>query len=485
LTLKYCSKNRKLLQSVHSADLRAKFRYYIPADRYASPYLSAYSAMAFNWLREGGYEVAAAVEKKLHQYLQKLLRRDVLPYFYSPGMASTVRAVALAALAEHGLVGPEDLLRYRPHVPRMSLFGKAHYLLAAVRVPDTGTLRREVAQMILSHANQTGGKLVFTESLDAGYARILASTLRTQGAVLSALVAYAETAAGRRLVGDMPFKLVRTITQSRRNRDHWENTQENMFCLNALVDYSRVYENIKPDMKLIAKLDAKIFGRAHFNDLRDEPRTFKRAIGPDDSGRRATVTIDRQGQGRFYYAARLQYAPLALKADPVNAGIEIRREYSVERNGRWELLQNPLEIERGELVRVDIFLSLPAARNFVVVADPVPGGLEPVSRDLATASQVDADRADFQAADTSFWHRFSDWTTYGISRWAFYHRELRHDSARFYSEYLPAGNYHLSYTAQAIAPGEFSVLPVHTEEMYDPDVFGKGAPAGLVVRMEE
>jgi len=29
LTLKYCSKNRKLLQSVHSADLRAKFRYYI------------------------------------------------------------------------------------------------------------------------------------------------------------------------------------------------------------------------------------------------------------------------------------------------------------------------------------------------------------------------------------------------------------------------------------------------------------------------
>jgi len=29
LTLKYCSKNRKLLQSVHSADLRAKFRYYV------------------------------------------------------------------------------------------------------------------------------------------------------------------------------------------------------------------------------------------------------------------------------------------------------------------------------------------------------------------------------------------------------------------------------------------------------------------------
>jgi uncharacterized protein YfaS (alpha-2-macroglobulin family) len=35
--------------------------------------------------------------------------------------------------------------------------------------------------------------------------------------------------------------------------------------------------------------------------------------------------------------------------------------------------------------------------------------------------------------------------------------------------------------AQSIAPGEFSVLPTHAEEMYDPDVFGKSAPAWLRV----
>ena len=55
------------------------------------------------------------------------------------------------------------------------------------------------------------------------------------------------------------------------------------------------------------------------------------------------------------------------------------------------------------------------------------------------------------------------------------------EAARFYSEWLPAGNYHLSYAAQAIAPGEFQVLPVHAEEMYDPDVFGQGVPQTLVV----
>ena len=143
-----------------------------------------------------------------------------------------------------------------------------------------------------------------------------------------------------------------------------------------------------------------------------------------------------------------------------------------------------MQLKRGELVRVDLYVSLPTARNFVVVNDPVPGGLEPVNRDLATASTVDADKGAFQRAGGSWWFRYSDWSSYGVSRWSFYHRELRHDTVRFYSEYLPAGNYHLSYTAQAIAPGTFIVMAVNAEEMYDPDIYGKGVPASLEVSRE-
>ena len=95
-----------------------------------------------------------------------------------------------------------------------------------------------------------------------------------------------------------------------------------------------------------------------------------------------------------------------------NAGIEVHREYSVERKGKWVLLQSPMTLRAGELVRVDLYLSLPAARNFVVVDDPVPGGLEPVNRDLATASDVDADKGEFQAAGGSFWFRHDDWLDY-------------------------------------------------------------------------
>ena len=458
--------------------------YFIPQDRNVSPYLSAYTALAFNWLRESGFEIPAAVEEKLHAYLLTMLRRNVMPDFYTKGMASTVRAVALAALVDHGKIDLSDLERYQPHVPQMSLFGQAHFLLAALGVSGSDDIRADVCNRIIAHAGQSGGKFIFSEVIDDGYARILSSALRTNAAVLSALSAYSLTDQGKELVADIPVKIVRFITQSRKNRDHWENTQENMFCMKALIDYSHGYESERPDMTLRVLFEAQEMGRTKFTDLRDEPVIFQQPISAGDPGRAATIKLERAGQGRLYYSTRLSYAPQTLKTDAVNAGIEIHREYSLERNGLWEILQSPMQLNRGDLVRIDLFVSLPAARNFVVVDDPVPGGLEPVNRDLATASTVDAAKGAFQAAEGSWWFRYGDWSSYGVSRWSFYHQELRHNAARFYSEYLPAGNYHLSYTAQAIAAGDFVVMPVQAEEMYDPDVYGQGVALKLVVSGE-
>jgi uncharacterized protein YfaS (alpha-2-macroglobulin family) len=193
------------------------------------------------------------------------------------------------------------------------------------------------------------------------------------------------------------------------------------------------------------------------------------------------LTVERSGAGRLYYSARMTYAPTDDAAFEKNAGVDLHKEMSVQRNGQWVLLTSPATVKRGELVRVDLYLSLPTGRNFLVVDDPVAGGLEPVNRDLANASRVDAAAGDFQAAGGSIWFRFNDWVGYGVSRWSFYHQELRHDSVRFYSEYLPPGNYHLSYAATAIAEGEFGSAPARAVEMYDPDVYGSSLPATLKV----
>jgi len=43
----------------------------------------------------------------------------------------------------------------------------------------------------------------------------------------------------------------------------------------------------------------------------------------------------------------------------------------------------------------------------------------------------------------------------------------------------------LSYTTQAIAPGNFVILPVHAEEMYDPDIYGKGITEQIKVHQQQ
>lgn len=455
--------------------------YFVAMDAYVSPYLSAYTAIAFNWLRASGYNIPETVENKLHGYLQNFLKNDTAPTFYSEGMRSTVRAVALAALSGRGKAGMDDLQRFRPHVDGMSLFGKAHYLRAALNIKDGKEIALETAKKILAHGNQTAGKFIFNEELDDSYKRILASPLRENCVILDSFTVLAGIEDGRNLVGDVPFKLVRTITQTRKNRDHWENTQENMFCMNALASYSRVYENLKPDMTVTASLNGESFGKTSFDDLRDDPVTLEKPMTAENVGQKAEVQIERKGDGRLYHVTRLRYAPKSDFSKPVNAGMEVKREFSVERDGKWILLKEKDSIARGELVRVDLYLSVPAARNFVVINDPLPGGLETVNKDLATASGVDTDKGTFEAAGGSWFFKFSDWQGFNASRWSFYHKEMRHDQVRFYADYLPPGNYHLSYTAQAIAEGTFTRMPTLAEEMYDPDVYGKSVMGELDV----
>jgi hypothetical protein len=376
-----------------------------------------------------------------------------------------------------------DLRRYEKYIPQMDLFGLAAYLNASARIKGAPELSAALAKQILTHANQSGGQFHFSETLDNGYLQILATPMRSECAILSALLRYGETPNGAQLVGDVPFKLVRSITQSRGSRDHWQNTQENLYCTSALADYSAIYEKDTPALDVSVSLDNAAIGAARFTARRDPAVVLSRPNGID-AGRRATVHIQRSGDGRLYYATRLSYSLKDFAAKETNAGIEVHREYSVQRSGSWQLLSSPLTLKRGELVRVDLYISVAAPRHFVVVDDPVPGGLEPVDRDLATDSTVDSDATAFSAAGGSFWFKYSDWSAYGIELWSFYHRELRHDSARFYADYLSAGHYHLSYGAQAMAEGEFSAAPTKAEEMYDPDVYGKGMPSSVLVDHE-
>ncbi len=445
--------------------------HFVPSDTYADPYLSAFTALAFGWLRQAGEPIPGAVEGRLLDYLEELLRRELAPDFYSQGMTATVRAVALAALAQRGRLDLTGLERYRPHVERMSLFGRAHYLVAALAVGGADTQVDEVLDQLLAAGSRTAGSLAFNETLDQSYRRILATPVRANCAILAAF-STTPPAAGRPELGELATDLARYVTRARGARDRWHNSQENVFCTMALAAYAERYESVAPDAAVDVTLDDEAIGTARLSSF-DAATTLARPLDAADAGTRRTLHLTQTGPGRVHYTARLAYAPAGAASPPINAGMSLRKEVRVQRGGEWVRLEEPMRIARGELVRVDLLVSLPTARHFVVVEDPVPGGLEPVSRDLATASTVDAAAAEPPVDGM--------WIGYAASRWSFHHQELRHDAARFYSDYLPAGNYRLSYTAQAIAAGEFAATPPRAHELYDPDVYGTGAALELTV----
>jgi alpha-2-macroglobulin len=458
--------------------------FYQPRDEYVSPFLSAFTAKAFNWLRESGHAPPVPVEEKLTQYLLNLLKRDESEDAVSRSVLSSVRALALSALSDNGKISRADLERHYMRLQEMNLFGKAMFLEALTKVSDTLEMRKEVVKSILSHSDQSSGTIRFTEQPDLALGSILSSSIRDNAAILMAFISYrAESPADD--LRDIPFKLMATIASSRRGQDHWASTQENLFAAMAAVRYSKVFETQKPQLSFQALLDQQPIGQGSFESSADKPLKFDYRIQDSDRGRKTAVALRKEGEGRLYFETVLSYEPARMSGDSINAGIEIHREYSVERDGKWVLAQNPLQVRTGELVRVDLFVSLPSERYFVVVEDPVPGGLEPVNRELATSSEVDVQKGESTLAPESLRSRYTDWRSFGVSRWSFYHKELRHDSARFYSERLGAGHYYLSYTAQAIAPGEFTALPARVEEMYEPDVYGKSSPTVLKVELSE
>lgn len=471
-----------LSQAIRFQTPSGAISFFVPDDRYGSPYLSAYTALAFTWLKKRGYTLPEPVTSTLFSYLDGLLKREVFPEFYSKGMGESVRAAALLALAENDQLTLSDLKRYETNASMMDLFGKALFMQAALKTKGGEAIAESMCRNILGYANATSGQYLFSETKEKGFARILSTPLRDNAAILSAFSAFSQRKNGKALVGDTPHKLVRAITQTRKNRTHWENTQESIFCMKALWDYAQIYEKEKPAMSVSVHLEDELLGTASFKDVKAAPKYVKRELLPQDPGSKERLTLKKEGGGRLYYSPMITFERSEERGEKVNAGIDIQKEISVERKGKWMKLASPCSIKQGELVRVDIFVILSGPRHFVVVDDAIPGGLEPVNRDLATASRFDAEKGDFKASGGSFWFTYTEWQEYNSSLWNFNHRELRHESVRFYSDYLPPGHYHLSYTAQAICEGEFAMTPVHAEEMYDPDVFGEGVSG--VMRIE-
>ncbi|WP_051362290.1 alpha-2-macroglobulin family protein [Solimonas soli] len=432
--------------------------FFVPEDERASPYLSAYTALAFGWLQQLGYAPPREVWDKLDAYLQRLLREDIKASGYdSAEMRGQVRAIALAALAQRGELSGDELHRYLPQLPRMGLFGEALYAQAAARTKGGDDALQAAVARILARGQQSAGTLALDDDSDTTvYAWLLGSPLRSNCAALSALLA---RGAANDSEAELPMKLTRTIAQARGTRTYWEDTQENVWCTRALIEYADRYEATPLQMKASAVLGELALGSVQLAAGRSaslvKPLDVKAATA-------APLKVSGEGQGRAYVTTMLRYAT-PPPAAPRSAGLSVVRKYSVQRQGQWQPLEGEvLAVKRGELIKAELVVDVPAWATYLVVDDPVPAGFEPLNPDLATASGIGAEAM----AEASPAYPYP-----------FYHRELRFDAVRFYADEVTEGRYQLAWIGQAVATGEFAAIETHVERMYDPDVFGNGMAA--------
>jgi uncharacterized protein YfaS (alpha-2-macroglobulin family) len=459
----------------HAADYQAPdggMAFLIPRDEFVSPYLSAYTALAFDWLAAAGHPAPAQVRAALDAYL----RSHILAVDAGNSMPGwlDLQVAALDALAEEHELPRGEAAGWIPRLARLSLFGKALLLHAALAGGD-GAGTQRILTDLLARSEQTSGSISFQETRADAYSSLLASPLRANCAVLDALVAAARSGGPQApAVKPLLGRLVRWIDERRGSRGSWPNSQENVFCTTAEAHYAQAFEGPVRSLSAQVRAGGRTIGAARFASRRDPPRTLS-AAAPAGS---AAVSIAHGGQGRLYYGVRLDYSRPALGVASVNAGFSVRRRYEVIDGKDWVAVGPGTILRRGEIVRVDLTVDVPAERHYVVVTDPLPGGFEAVNHQLATADVTAPQR---MPGGTTLWFDYGAWPDYSIVTEGFYHREIALDAVRFYADDLPAGRYRLIYAAQVISPGRFLAPPPTAREIYQPDVFGRGVAAIVTV----
>ncbi len=436
--------------------------FWIPDDRYVSPYLSVYTALAFHWLAQAGHAIPPDVQARLQGYL----RKHVLD---AASADPVLRAGALAALAPAGEVRPGEVTGMLPQLPELGLFGRALLLDAALDTDDRASAG-SIVRSLLSSAEESAGEISFNELRSDAYASLLATPLRDNCAVLDSLALYKRRFGDQGLLGSTPQKAMRWITARRRNSGGWPNSQENVFCTTAIVHYADAYEPPVHDLAARVTVPGAPARQARFDSRASAAVSLQMPAPP--AGRAATLDIAHGGQGRLYYELRLSYAMPADALAPADAGFSIRRSYAVQRGLNWVPVGPGTQLMRGDVVRVELDVDAPTERHYVVVSDPLPGGFEAVNRQLATA--MDTSPAELAGRSVLMFDAGA-WPDMSMVTGGFYHRETAFDAVRFYADTLPAGHYRLVYAAQVIAPGRFLAPAPTVREIYQPDVFGRGA----------
>ena len=438
-----------------------------PGCRWGQYYLTAYVLHVMHVGERHGIETDDDVTERALDFLDVAMR-DPQPaqVQWLPAWTASM-AFGVKVSTEYGRNQDSNITRLLGSLDRLPVFGLSYLADAMAAAPRRDARYDDVLRRI-GNAVRVEGDRAHVEELDSDALLWLwNSNVRATALVLNGLVVRGDAS---------PFvePLVRGLLAARVN-GRWRNTQENATALEALVSYYKKFESEVPNMTASVAVGSRTVGTAPFRSRSSTPHQVRLAM-PDlvklaAAGTTEDLTISRTGSGRLYYSARLQYLPSTPPpADDQGMRVERRFERFVEDGSS----PASTSFDAGDLVRVTLTVTLPKERRFVAVTDPLAAGFEAVDGWFATTASDLARDASSQPEDRSFmaWFR----------RGGFDRVEKYDDRVQLFATRLSEGRHEFSYLVRATTAGTFSVAGTYAEEMYAPEVFGRGEKATVVVR---
>lgn len=462
-------KNRNLRQYVKKALKEFKdFQHYNGGFKFwknsyrPSPWLTTYVVYALGMAKRKGYHIDEEMISRAQNYLKEVLRRNNVDweYPYNLNVQLTTKCFILYALAlwdkyNYGYLS--KLFEKRDQIP---LFGKT-LLLKAAALYDNSYYVKELRRILLNKIKMSPTTAHFEEADETGMSWIWHSNVRTTALILEALLETGGEFANAE-------KIIKWLVNERKS-GRWRSTQENIYVFNAFNTYFRIYEKQRPNFVAQVYLEGKEIIKELFRGRQLEMRRKELSLAQLPKDKELAIDIEKRGDGRLYYGIRMLYAP-KRELNPRDEGIAVFKVIEPLIKGK-----TGNEFSAGKIYKVTLSVITPQERNFVVVDDPLPAGLEVINTSFDTESKQLIKMMTGQENRNYYNDYYDDeyyYDDYYYSWGTFDHWEIYDDKVLLFADALFAGEHTFSYLVRAMTYGEFTMPPTKAEEMYTPEVFG-------------
>jgi uncharacterized protein YfaS (alpha-2-macroglobulin family) len=255
-------------------------------------------------------------------------------------------------------------------------------------------------------------------------------------------------------------KILRWLLNNRSKDGSWGSTNNTLSVIDAFTDFLQWKQETKSNFDLDLLVNNEVQGSISFNE-QTILEQFNKQISFGEIKFNENNIIEFQKfnnnlkPNNFYYDLSLKYYFPADRIPPRDEGFSITREfYAIDDKENKTPLR---KAQVGDILRGHLQITVPKTRNFVMIEDYIPAGMEIVNLNLATEEKsLKLQEKELQGRE--FFPHF---------------KEIRDDKLFLYREKLSPGVYEFDYFTRVLIKGNFIHLPAKVLEMYFPENFGR------------